>query len=267
MSTVFDPATTARMRTGDVVDAARVLQRSITERVAAASEAYVNYLLDRVRESHADERRRLGRELHDRVAHAIMVVFRNLELYQMYRAHEPARALPKIELAKQAAQDALATARSLSSELRSLTTEDGLEVALSEYLRATVPPGLQARVSAKGNEDLVTLAVRDELFLILREAIRNALLYADAQRMDVELDIEDHRVLAAVDDDNCGFDREQADASRRGTGLISMKERADLLGGTLRSSAGRRCAGRRRRRTRRRTPWPPPRRWQSRSCR
>lgn len=64
-----------------------------------------------------------------------MVAFRNLELYEMYGSRDPSRARAKLEDAKRTAQEALESARGLSSELRNYSAEEGLEVALSDYLR------------------------------------------------------------------------------------------------------------------------------------
>lgn len=195
--------------------------------------SYVNYLIRKAHDSHADERRRVGRELHDRVAHSIMVVFRSLELHEVYKAQGSPRAQEKLEFAKKMAQEALKSARDLSSELRHSSAEEGLEVALSEHLRMIVPPGVDARLSAKGDESVIAPEVRDELFLVLREAVRNAVAHARAQKIRIELCTTEDRVRAAVEDDGKGFDPDEAKASSDGTGLASMSERAALLGGTL----------------------------------
>jgi signal transduction histidine kinase len=207
------------------------IQESIMERVAESSVSYVGYLLRKVHESHADERRRIGRELHDRVAHSIVVVFRNLELYEMYRGRDPSRAREKLELAKSTAQEALKSARGLSSELRnSPLAEEGLEVALSDYLRLVVPPDVEARLLSEGDESLLTPEIRDELFLIAREAIRNAVTHSGAGRITVEVSADRHQVRTTVEDDGRGLDQH---GDPCGTGLSSMAERAALLGGRL----------------------------------
>lgn len=221
------PSETSR---GEVATVALAIQESIMERAARASVSYVGYLLRKVHESHADERRRIGRELHDRVAHSIMVAFRNLELYEMYGSRDPSRARAKLEDAKRTAQEALESARGLSSELRNYSAEEGLEVALSDYLRLVVPARVEARISVEGDESLLAPEIRDELFLIVREAIRNAAAHSGARRIGVEVSVARDRVRAIIEDDGRGFDPEWDSG---GTGLASMGERASLLGGTL----------------------------------
>lgn len=212
---------------------ALVIQATIMERVTKASLSYGNFLLGKLHESHADERRRIGRELHDRVAHSIMVVFRSLELYEVYKDKEPPKAQTKLELAKKTAQDALDLTRRLSRELRISSAEEGLEVALSDLLRAIVPPNIGSWVSAKGDESLIAPEVRDELFLILREAIRNAVAHSGAESIKVETRTTESRFEASVEDDGHGFEAEKATALEESTGLSSMRERVTILGGTL----------------------------------
>jgi signal transduction histidine kinase len=224
------PSPTSRK---EVAAVALAIQKIFMERVTKAALAYANYLLEKSHESHADERRRISRELHDRVAHSIMVAFRSLEIFEMYETKDPSKARAKLELAKSTTQEALELTRSLSRELRSTSAEEGLEVALSELLSVSVSQGIRSRVSMEGDESLIPHQVRDELFLILREGIRNAVTHSGASTIAVEVYITEDRVRAAVEDDGQGFELGEEATRASGTGLASMKERATLLGGTV----------------------------------
>ncbi len=223
------PSNTSR---SEVAAVALAIQKSILERVARASVSYGSYLLEKIHASHADERRRIGRELHDRVAHSIMVAFRNLELCELYQEQDPERARGKLEEAKATAQQALKITRELSKELRESSAEGGLEAALSDYLRLITPPCVEAKVSVDGDESLIPPHVRSELFLLLREAVRNAVAHSGAQHMSVALSTTRDRFKAVVEDDGRGFWSDEA-ASSGGTGLASMNERSSLLGGAF----------------------------------
>jgi signal transduction histidine kinase len=217
----------------DVATVAVAIQKTFTERVMRAAGAYADYLLEKAHESHADERRRISRELHDRVAHSIMVAFRSLEIFEMYRTKDPSKAQAKLDLAKSTTQEALELTRSLSRELRSTLAEEGLEVALSELMDVSVPQDIQSWALVEGDESLVTAQVRGELFLILREGIRNAVTHSRAGTISIEVDINENRVKAAVEDDGRGFEPGEEANRNSGAGLASMKERATLLGGTI----------------------------------
>lgn len=179
-----------------------------------------------------DERRRISRELHDRIAHTILVVFRNLELVEVYEQRDPAKARAKREAAKAAAHRALEATRDLCRELREPLAGTGLEAALADDVLAVAEPDVQATVSVRGDESLLAPPVRDELFLILREALRNAASHSGASRIAVDLSVAGDEVRAVVEDDGRGLEPDGARAAR-GTGLAAMEERASLLGGTL----------------------------------
>jgi len=232
------PSETAR---SEVAAVAIALQGAIMERVARGAVAYGDYLLGKLHEAHADERRRIGRELHDRVAHTIMVAFRNLELFELFEERDPAKARVKLRAAKGTAQEAVRSVRELATELRRRSEAvEGLEVALGGLLEAVVPPGVRARVSVEGDESPVPAYVRDELFLMLREAVLNAVEHSEADSITVELSTPPGAIVAVVEDDGRGLwpgDGGAVGASAAlagGTGLDSMRERAAILGGSLR---------------------------------
>jgi signal transduction histidine kinase len=233
LSVVVDNLSHSQDSARELATVALAIQKSIMERVMNASIAYGNYLLSKLHESHADERRRISRELHDRMAHSIMVVFRSLELYELFRDDEPARARHELEFAKDMAQEALKSARDLSRELRNSSAEEGLEVSVSDLLRTSVPQNVRSWVSVKGDESLIAPDVRDELFLVIREAIRNSTTHSGAGRIRVELCISPNSVTATVQDDGRGFESEEEAVRKKGAGLASMRERTSLLGGAL----------------------------------
>jgi signal transduction histidine kinase len=80
-----------------------------------------------------------------------------------------------------------------------------------------------------------------ELFRIAQEAVSNALRHGKPGRIDLSLGYAKGLLRLTVADDGKGFDTKKA--FRRGLGLISMRERAEEIGGTLRitSSPGRTC--------------------------
>ena len=217
----------------EVAAVALAIQKVFMARVTKAALAYANYLLEKAHESHADERRRISRELHDRVAHSIMVTFRSLEIFEIYRTKDPSKAQARLESAKSTTQEALELTRSLSRELRETSAEEGLEVALSDLLNVTIPQGIRSWVLVEGDESLIVPQVRDELFLIIREGIRNAVAHSGAATITVEVNIDENHARALVRDDGRGFEAGEEATSVGGTGLTSMEERVSLLGGNL----------------------------------
>jgi signal transduction histidine kinase len=86
-----------------------------------------------------------------------------------------------------------------------------------------------------GDERWAPLPVIDEAFLIIREAIRNALAHGSPRLVVIGIALAPHDLLARVEDDGIGFAAGPArDPRTAGTGLVSMRERAAVLGGRLR---------------------------------
>jgi signal transduction histidine kinase len=86
---------------------------------------------------------------------------------------------------------------------------------------------------APESEDEIRLGadVRRELLLIFKEAVNNAARHSGCSSVDMELRVERSSIVLVVRDDGSGFDTE---SSTEGNGLVSMKRRAESLGGELR---------------------------------
>ncbi len=183
--------------------------------------------------SRQEERRRIARELHDRSAHAVRVALQDLELHEVYAPTDPAAAAAKLDAAKDALREALYTIRRLCGELRAEVGADGLAATLRRYLETQVPPGVRTQLSVSGAVDLLPRAAEEELYLALREAIRNAVQHSGLTELRVELEASGAGVSARVRDNGTGFVPAAVVSSAGCIGVTSMRERAELLGGAL----------------------------------
>jgi two-component system nitrate/nitrite sensor histidine kinase NarX len=182
-----------------------------------------------------EERQRLARDLHDSVSQS---------LYSLTLLSEAGRRLNEAGDAKRAghyltrlgetALQALKEMRLLVYELRpSALKTDGLAEALRRRLDAVEKrAGMKASIILKGVCDL-PLPVETELFRIAHEALNNTLKHAMATEVMVALSTENGQAELEVADNGRGFDPE-ALSDTGGLGLISMRERAERLGGSLR---------------------------------
>lgn len=173
----------------------------------------------------------ISRELHDEIGGSIASVLNLLELYEHYWQNENiGRARAKISDAK----------RALHRALR-LTKE------LAVALRMTSHPSAAAAGSERGDSDIVRMAVtagsamqrieEDDIFAILREAVRNAIRHSGAERITVQLSSSGSDLVASVEDDGIGLSSLDCD-SPSSLGLSSMRERAALLGGVFQLDRG-----------------------------
>ncbi len=216
----------------EIAEIALAVQEIVMDRVSRMVMAsYVDYLLTKVRETQYEERSRFSRDLHDRLAHSMTVVTQSLDLYEALKDSDPERAARRFELARESTKDALDLMRQFSRELRLLETSDGLRIALDNLMRISVPDGVEYEISVTGEEEHLPDYVRDQLYMVLREGIRNSVAHSGSERIGVEVGITPKHVTARVHDHGTGFDAE--DGTTEGLGLSSMEERVSLLGGVF----------------------------------
>jgi PAS domain S-box-containing protein len=206
----------------------------VTDRKRAEEERDRRRAQELAARAEAGERQRISRELHDRVAHQMGVVHQSLELYRALRGPDPERAAERLSLAREMAKAALDATRNLSAELRRTEAEEGLEQALADLLDTFEAPGFGTQLSVEGDEELLPPHVRGQVFIILREAVRNAARHSGGEGVSVSVEISPEEVVGRVEDEGMGFE-----GTKEGTmGLRSMRERAVLLGGVLRIESG-----------------------------
>lgn len=172
----------------------------------------------------------MARELHDKVANPLGVALNSLELHQAYLERDPSRAARELGVAAHAVRCALRAVRELSADLRGHETRDGIDHALRDYLRMVAEPAVEWSVTVLGDQHALPAELRDELYLILREAARNALLHAAARHLVITVAVRAGGVTGTVTDDGCGFDPA---AHPHTGGLTAMRERAETHGGSL----------------------------------
>jgi len=192
-------------------------------------------LHERSRElSTIEERKRLARELHDSVTQTLFSIALTAEAAASLVSFEPGRARAELETLQELTAAALAEMRSLIFELRPAELEtDGLAAALAKHvdvLRRLHPQEIELELDSVSR---LPTPVERGLLRIAQEALGNALRHSGADRVQLELGVRDSTARLRVSDDGDGFDPAGAAVRSRRLGLVSMRERAEALGGRL----------------------------------
>jgi signal transduction histidine kinase len=215
------------------VTAILALNEGIASRLREATHAHTGYLLERIDQAHIDERHRIARDLHDRLGEGMSVALRQLEMHEQATMEEPAVPSPWAAMAKDALAEAMRRLRVVTSDLRQDSIRS-LETALVLYIDSAAADA-DVRLRVSGDERWAPPAVIEEAFLIIREAIRNALRHGVPRLIVIGVALAPHELHAWVEDDGSGFVPAEVIGNRTagGAGLATMGERTDLIGGRL----------------------------------
>jgi len=179
------------------------------------------------------ERQRMARELHDTLSQGLAGLILQLEAADAHLSKErPERAQEIIAQAMEQARGTLANARRAIGDLRSSAdTVPGLEQALeAEVKRFENATGLPCELEVRLNSELPRLAIETGL-RIVSEALTNIARHAQAAHAWVKVDEMEAQLCLEIRDDGQGFDPGAVEAGHYG--LLGMRERARLVGGTL----------------------------------
>ncbi len=176
------------------------------------------------------ERRRVARELHDEVGQAIAAVGVLLHTLAATPQHgtQPELAATHATI-RQITESVARIVRDYHpAELLGLGLEETLRTHARQF---TQRHGLALRLSTAAVDDLLSDEQALHLYRIVQEALANVARHGHARRVGVRLARHGTRVTATVSDDGVGFDPAAVRAG--GLGLVTMRERAELVGGTL----------------------------------
>lgn len=228
-----------RLRRASVARASELEEAVVALRQANAERLE---LLSRLVSAQEEERQRIASDLHDDSIQKVTAASMRLDM--LATAHPELADDEVFVKAKATVQASVASMRHLMTELRPYVLDrDGLGAALREVLEEGFGRGddpsydLSDRLPSQPPE--VTRVV---LFRITQEALMNVRKHARASHIRVELQGREGGYLVRVSDDGVGFDSENRAESPHGhLGLTSMRQRAQLAGGTctIASSPGK----------------------------
>lgn len=183
-----------------------------------------------------EERRLVAYDIHDCLAQLIVSAKQHLDTFEDLRQSQSPRALPELKMGLDRLDRAVVETRRLVAALRpGILDSLGLIPALRALLEETRhEAGWDARLTDNLHDLRLPSTVETAVYRIVQEAMGNAAKHARASRVTVELRKERDQLAAEVKDSGIGFRIAPDQGPASGLGLVSMQERARLLGGTCR---------------------------------
>ena len=220
---------------------ARLQDSALAEERARALHERITF----VTKAQEEERRRLSRELHDGLGPSLATAANRLRACQSLIHSDPASAEREIEDVSLFLRGQILEIRRLIYELRPIALDQlGLVGALRQHLeRFSREAGIDAILVANAETPLDSLT-EVSIFRVVQECLSNVQKHAEATKVDVVLNTTPESIELAVGDNGRGFDLTGDDAgSSQGVGLLSIRERAELLHGsaTVETKAGEGC--------------------------
>ncbi|MFF2009929.1 sensor histidine kinase [Streptomyces sp. NPDC058195] len=183
-----------------------------------------------------DERARIAREIHDVLAHSLSAQLVHLEAARLLIEREPAgefrdQVLDRVVAARAMAREGLAETRQALSALR------GEVSPVEDFLRQLVAVE-PARVSVEGERRTLTAGTSQTVRRVAQEAMTNVRKHAPGAEVRIQLEYLPGEVALEIRDSGGKRPESELSVSGSGYGLLGMRERAELMGGTLEAGPG-----------------------------
>ncbi|WP_225729021.1 MULTISPECIES: sensor histidine kinase [unclassified Nocardia] len=211
------------------------------ERLAALTEQLERDRIERARRAVVEERVRLARELHDVVAHHMSAISIQAGLARYVFHTDPGTAYTALQAIGDASGKAMADMRRLLTLLRLdpdqppnaelLEVEPGID-RLGELVDGITAAGVPTTLAVTGAVRELTSGAELCIYRVVQESLTNVLKHAGATHAAVTVDFRPSEVVVRIVDDGSGA-VPGGNSATQGHGLIGMRERAKLYGGTL----------------------------------
>jgi len=214
--------------------------RDMTAQQQAEKERYQNKLTNYVIQAQEEERKRIARELHDGLGQFLYSILVGLNVVGQGPLSDPIRQ--HVTDLLQMTSKAMEEVKRMALELRPSALDDlGLLPALRSLMKRVEKSfDIHVELLVQGERRRYSAAIETALYRIVQEAMTNTAKYARASQLGIVFEDREKELVVTIVDDGIGFDVEKTLHTGKGLGVFGMKERAQLLGGTvnIRSAPG-----------------------------
>jgi signal transduction histidine kinase len=250
---------TLRQRSADLAVSNRQLkqeiaQRKVVEKCLRNSERHNSNLLVQSRHMHEqlrhltrqlllaqeEERKKISRELHDQIAQTLTGINIRLAALKTEAAHNTKGLQNKISSAQRMIEKSVDVVHRFARDLRPTVLDDlGVIPALHSFMKAfTKQTGIHIRFTTftSGRIEQMDTVTRTVLYRVAQEALTNVGRHAQASQVDVSIEKLPRAVGLTIKDNGKSFqvDRVLHPKKNKRLGLLGMRERVEMVGGSLR---------------------------------
>ena len=196
---------------------------------------YLTQLMQERLQERLAERTRIARALHDTLLQSMHALLMSFDAHSRY-LKEGTRERMRLDQTLNLAEQLLVEGRDQIMDLRASASPDALELTLGQFGKGLAEHRPHAfEIKVKGQARQLRREVHEEIYAIAREALFNASRYADASRIELELEYNAGGFVMRVRDNGRGLDEEVVAAGQRPGhwGLVGMRERANGIGASL----------------------------------
>jgi signal transduction histidine kinase len=183
-----------------------------------------------------EERKRISRDLHDVITQTLVGINVHLAVLDQGSSAPPATFRRQISKTQLLVKKAVQIVHDFARELRPTTLDDlGIIPTLQLYMeRFMADTGIRANLKASAKIDQLTTKMRTALYRIAQGALTNVARHSKASRVDVTIESTKTFIRMTIKDDGKGFQVDEKTKLRKNRlGLISMRERAEMVGGSF----------------------------------
>ncbi len=182
-----------------------------------------------------EERKEISRELHDEVVQILVGI--NVELASLGQDSSTKNHLLKLKIARtqRLVENSVNAVHRFARDLRPAVLDDlGLIPALLSYIKnLAAQKKIKIHLTAFAQVETLAENKRTILFRVAQEALTNVVRHAEAHHVQLTITKHEHHVRMEIRDDGKSFHAEKALLAKKRLGLIGMKERIEMIGGTL----------------------------------
>jgi two-component system sensor histidine kinase DegS len=235
MSRILRQSEHLNLKVGVVLNYLKTNLKGISKHLSGITQK--EYFAEQIIRAQEEERKRISRDIHDGPAQMLANMIIQIELCERICEDKPEHSIRELKELKHKVRSSLKEIRKIIFDLRPSALDDlGLESVVQRYCAEfQEETGINTVFKMLGDRKRADGIIEVTLFRIIQEALSNIKKHSGAKNVLVRLELKCDKIRMIVSDDGRGFefDRERILKTQDHFGIVNIKERVELLGGSV----------------------------------